>query len=290
MKIVNVIGGIGNQLFQYAFFYSLKSNSNCIVKLDILGFNNYSLHNGYELERVFNLGEKYVTEEEKLNFTSHQFPLIKKIKRKLLLKKTLSIVETVEDEYCFNPTFLSTELTKGYYKGYWQSYRYFQDNRNALLRQLKFPNFNENSQNKLLENKIKNMEAISIHVRRGDYVNHSLFGGLCDLDYYKQAIEHIASKVNNPLFIIFSNDINWTKANLNIPGQVVFVDWNKAENSYRDMQLMSLCKHNIIANSSFSWWGAWLNISDEKIVIAPKKWTNLDKDNFEICPEEWVLI
>ncbi len=124
----------------------------------------------------------------------------------------------------------------------------------------------------------------------GDYVNHPIHGGICTMDYYQQAIDIMKSKIVNPKFFIFSNDIEWCHSHLKL-ADAVYITGNKGENSYRDMQLMSMCKHNIIANSSFSWWGAWLNNNPDKIVIAPAKWFNDPKINTrDLIPDDWIKI
>src|SRR5690606_32306903 len=115
------------------------------------------------------------------------------------------------------------------------------------------------------------VNSVSIHVRRGDYVGHPVLGGICDLAYYQKAIRSIEKKLKDPLFVVFSNDMDWCRTHLNLP-DAAFVDWNRGEQSYRDMQLMALCKNHILANSSFSWWGAWLNPANEKLVVSPKRW------------------
>jgi hypothetical protein len=121
--------------------------------------------------------------------------------------------------------------------------------------------------------------SVSLHIRRGDYVSSAInqrIYGTCDLDYYERAIKIISTKVSDPIFYIFSDDIDWAKKHLQSEGQYIFVDWNNAETNYEDLRLMYHCKHNIIANSSFSWWGAWLNQNPHKLVIAPAKRFNND--------------
>jgi hypothetical protein len=134
--------------------------------------------------------------------------------------------------------------------------------------------------------------SISIHVRRGDYLNHESYKNICGLNYYCSAIRYIKTLIMDPFFIVFSDDILWCKENLNnilSDTSVIYVDWNTGKESYKDMQLISNCKHNIIANSSFSWWGAWLNTFPNKIIIAPKKWLNT---NIESTPRiaNWLLM
>lgn len=178
--------------------------------------------------------------------------------------------------------------------GYWQTEKYFKNIREELIRDFTFPHFS-NVKNIELSEKIMYSESVAIHVRRGDYasikqVNN--FHGLCSLEYYKGAIEQLKTIKDNLSFYVFSDDSDWCKDNLLIEN-TTFIDWNGGKNSFRDMQLMSLCKHNIIANSSFSWWGAWLNQNNDKIVIAPKRWFADDRQNNEtedLIPNSWIRL
>ena len=163
-----------------------------------------------------------------------------------------------------------------YYDGYWQHEEYFCDVKETIWEAFSFPE-PADGQNKEIIALLRASESVSLHVRRGDYVNHPLFRGICDSDYYKRAIHYIEERVNPRLYCVFSNDMAWCESYLPglLPGKkVVYVDWNKGAESYVDMQLMSLCRHNIIANSSFSWWGAWLNRNPQKVVVAPERWMN----------------
>lgn len=135
---------------------------------------------------------------------------------------------------------------------------------------------------------------MSIHVRRGDYINNPetfKLHGVCGLDYYHAAIEYITKRTNTPVFYIFSDDISWAEENIKSKNQMIFVKETPHGKDYFEMYLMSVCKHNIIANSSFSWWGAWLNKSPEKIVIAPKKWMNETSiDTTDLVLKNWIRI
>jgi hypothetical protein len=137
------------------------------------------------------------------------------------------------------------------------------------------------------------VNAISLHVRRGDYANNpktKATHGLCSLDYYQASVRQMAQKVARPHFFIFSDDMEWVQGNLKIDFPCVFVEHNRGAESYNDMRLMSLCKHHIIANSSFSWWGAWLNPNMEKIVIAPRKWFASQTAVPDLFPAGWIIL
>jgi hypothetical protein len=147
--------------------------------------------------------------------------------------------------------------------------------------------------NQLIAQEIGQSNAISLHVRRGDYVHNSntlATHGLCSLDYYQTAINYITERVAQPNFFIFSDDITWVKDNLKVDFKCRFVDHNHGTESYNDMRLMSLCQHHIIANSSFSWWAAWLNPNHKKIVIAPRQWFVNDNNVSDLFPQNWVKL
>lgn len=134
-------------------------------------------------------------------------------------------------------------------------------------------------------------ESVSVHVRRGDYVtlaSASAYHGLCTLDYYHRAIRHVAERVANPTLFVFSDDPEWTKANLHSPFPTHYVDHNPAGKAFQDLRLMSLCRHHILANSSFSWWGAWLSRSNGGLVIAPERWYAVNRPTPDLIPARWI--
>lgn len=289
MKIINVIGGIGNQLFQYAFYESVKNafpTEN--VKLDTLGFVGYELHQGYELANVFSLTEPYCTEEEKNDIYNPSKSFFSNLARSLRISTKFGFVEKKSERLHEVKIPLKHQSEDVYYKGYWQSHQYFNGIEQTLRDKLVFPAIDE-EKNLTLLGKMAGKETVSIHIRRGDYNNHPNLGGICDLEYYRNAIERIKDNVTQPLFIIFSDSIEWCQENINIP-DAIYVDWNTGHLSYRDMQLMSLCQHNIIPNSTFSWWGAWLNQNPNKIVIAPNKWMNEIDYIDGIFPDTWEKV
>lgn len=279
MVIIQVIGGLGNQMFQYAFYKSLQGKG-IKVYADLSDFEQYTLHNGYELERIFNLKVKKPSKFLLSLFRPNQSKWIfRKLKRVLNLKKTYKVEE---NEFCFDASFLSN--TNHYYSGYWQNEGYFLSIADKIRVDFKFPEI-EGIENQTIMQQIIYTESVAIHVRRGDYLKDPLLGNICNLDYYEQAISSINSKIKDAQFFIFSDDIAWCKQNLKLEN-AAYIDWNKGNHSYIDMQLMSNCKHNIIANSSFSWWAAWLNKNKAKIVVAPKKWIN-DSNN-TLALKEWI--
>lgn len=286
MHIVKLIGGLGNQMFQYALYrVFIEMGQEC--KIDISDFKNYKLHNGYELERVFHLKPLICNDSEKNKLSNSGSNFLNRIKRKIQGRKA---TEYIENSCLFDSSVLHQKEPK-YFEGYWQSEKYFSSIEYILKKEFSFHEI-EDLQNKSIQREIINSNSVSLHVRRGDYVNNPLYDNICDSVYYCKAIRRLETELANPTYYIISNDIDWCKANLpEIQGRSVFIEWNNTTNSYRDMQLMSLCKHNIIANSSFSWWGAWLNNNPNKIVIAPKKWFNDDSaDCRDIVPEKWIRL
>lgn len=294
-KIVKLNGGLGNQMFQYAFAVALRQQWQDEILLDFSYFKEISRENSiirpYELG-VFN-GECKPACDEDLK------QIIDKSSRTLLEKiawdwfkinkyKPETNILRQKSAYNFEKKFLTQPAY--YYDGYFQNEKYFKHCRDELLHcfSLKEPLTNKNAE--VLE-QIKGTNSVSIHIRRGDYVtleSANTLHGLCSLDYYKKAIEYIAKKVANPHFYVFSDDIKWVEDNLKIDYPYTVVDFNQ-EKCHFDMELMKNCKHNIVANSSFSWWGAWLNENPEKIVVAPQKWLATNQ-KCDIVPGGWVKI
>ena len=280
MIIVRVTGGLGNQMFQYAMYKSLEKKGK-LVKLDSKSFyETKKEHNGYELERIFDIKPNKPTKEDLEKFDENNISTLFKIKRKLFGDKKF-VYDT--KEYVFNKDVY--KLKNSYLNGYWQSIKYFEGIENDIKKDFRFKNQLDKNNLEIL-NEIENSNSISIHIRRGDYMspeNYNMYGCIATPTYYKKAIKVIEEKVENPTFFVFSNDMDWVKKNIQINSRVFYID----------MFLMSKCKHNIIANSSFSWWGAWLNENKNKIVIAPKKWINredVDSDKIELFCEGWTLL
>ncbi|MBA2857944.1 hypothetical protein HNP93_000645 [Methanococcus maripaludis] len=284
MKIVQLKGGLGNQMFQYALYKSLKEMGQEVL-LDRSWYLKNNAHNGYELERVFGLSPDHASKKQCLSLGDIPINLAYKIKRKVFPKKTHYF-----EKHSFNYDKSVFEVTSRYFEGYWQNENYFKSFRSEILKDFSFKNINK--KNAEFSKYLNSVNSISIHVRRGDYVNNpkalKVHGNICNLGYYNKAIMLLTNKLDDLKFVIFSDDILWCKSNLNIDNPI-FVDWNTGMNSYQDMYLMSKCKHNIIANSSFSWWGAWLNQNSEKLIFAPKKWVN-DRSDVNIVPDGWIKL
>lgn len=289
MKIVNILGGLGNQMFVYAMYLALReAHPQEEIKVCTRSFRGYGLHNGLEIQRIFSveLPEASLWELTKIAYPFFNYKTWQVIRHFLPKRKSMT-------RGGFDIPFDYTQVSRDdscYYEGYWQNERNFTKIRKNILEAYSFPRFTDDN-NLQLAARLKTANAVSCHVRRGDYLKNPNMC-VCTPEYYSRAISKMNELVNPELYIIFSDDIPWCKEKLaNMIGnrEVVFVDWNKGEQSFRDIQLMTLCKHNIIANSSFSWWGAWLNQNEDKIVVAPEKFGKFVIKNDPIC-NNWVRV
>ena len=287
---VNIIGGLGNQMFQYAFGYSVSKESNSKIKLEVSGFNSYNQRH-YALD-LFNVKEnselkpKYDFLINKIN--SKHNSLLSKVSSKLLreLLRFTKFYFQERERFVFDQNVFNIK-TNTFFYGYWQNEKYFKKYRKELLEIFKLKDIH--SQTKEYQQKIIKSESVSLHIRRGDYLNS--IHGTCDMKYYKQAVTEILKINKKANFFIFSDDISWVKNNLDFIDHKTLVLLESDIPDHEEMYLMSQCKHNIIANSSFSWWGAWLNQNSDKKVIAPKKWLNSSTLNTnDLIPDSWVRL
>jgi hypothetical protein len=180
-----------------------------------------------------------------------------------------------------------------YLDGYWQSEKYFCKYKNQL--QLDFTLLKiENNAFLKLKDKILNCNSVGVHIRRGDYVNNpttNKFHGVCSEKYYYSGVEILKSNLKNPVLFVFSDDLHWVRTNLVFSLPVYYIDQHYNLTPNEEIILLSFCKHNIISNSTFSWWGAWLNKNIDKIVIAPLKWFNTNQvSDIDIIPNKWLRI
>jgi hypothetical protein len=300
MKIVNIIGGLGNQMFQYAFALSLQHRfPEEKILIDVSHFNylfvkkirSANIHNGYEVDNVFpnaKLTKAKVSDLMKVTWYMPNYLLSRVIRRVMPQRKT-EYIQPISEIFEYVPTVYDI---KGdcYYEGVWESVHHFQNIREQVLY-----TFAHSEPNKVNKKYIEDMEStdnsVGMHIRRGDYLYSPEFNGICDLGYYTNGINKIVSDGLKHTFYIFSNDIEWCENNIKplLSGHdVYFVTENIGSMSCWDMFLMSHCKDLIIANSSFSWWGAFLNNRKGR-VIAPKKWVNRDA-KLDIWLNEWIRI
>lgn len=276
MIAIRLIGGLGNQMFQYAAARALAENNKTNVILDLSwfnqGFSAGTTPRHYELS-CFSLDESTI----KYNGTTRE-----KLQRSLAKQYT-------EPHFHYDEDFV--KLPKNtILNGYFQSEKYFSFIREVLLQDFSWINKPEGKNKKLLEQIQKDSSSVSVHVRRGDYVsseNAAKFHGLTGVEYYKKAVALLEKKINAPSLYVFSDDPEWCKKNLKFKQQTTYISHNT--DGSEDMRLMKACRHNIIANSSFSWWGAWLNESPDKIVIAPKQWfSHLESNTKDVIPSLWL--
>ncbi len=291
--IVRLAGGLGNQLFQYAVGKMLSLKFSVPMKLDLSSYVGYEFHE-YSLT-PFNIQENILSEKEYLNLFKPQKNTIKKKIYKFFGNRYKDILHIYEENNFYFDSQLSEIKPSIYISGYWQSEKYFLEIVMVLKKEFEI-NIPPSHENNELLIKIRNSNSICIHIRRGDYVSvpkFNAFHGTCSLEYYFNAIKYIKERIENPIFYIFSNDIPWSKEHLNFEGDKIFVDINDSKTDYEDLRLMQNCKHNIIANSTFSWWGAWLNENPDKIVIAPEKWfenEEMQNQTQDLIPESWIRI
>lgn len=292
MVVIRLQGGLGNQLFQYALALHLESETN---------------------QDVF--FESSVLDARNCNFTSREFalhyfkcsiPIIDSAKadrfglnythlffRKVFnrVKSLVHGVSLVKEENFSVADFAKARSSVFFVNGYFQSESYFGASDALIRSRLCFDRGSLSLDDSIID-VIKSKNAVSIHFRRGDYVLNSdaaQVHGTCDMHYYNRALAYIKSKVINPYFVVCSDDINWVKENFDFGGNCYWSEGSMID----DLYLMSICKHNIIANSSFSWWGAWLNSYDDKIVLAPQRWflnDSMNEQHDKLIPDKWIKI
>jgi hypothetical protein len=287
MIILKFSGGIGNQLFQYSFYNELEING-FNVKADITAYETYNLHEGFMLIKSYNLNLLIATKEEISKLKNSKTDLRYYFKKIFNIFKRTHIYEN-------QLSIRKLKHNKNYYlEGYWQSYELFKNSIELTKNKLKLDS------NKLCIENLNNLKlietrnSVSVHFRKGDYIYnkdvYELYGNICTHKYYKMSVSYIIENVIDPVFFVFSDDIEWVKKQELFSGNFYFINNNNIKNNHIDIFLMSKCKHNIIANSSFSWWGAFLNKNEKKIVIAPKIWKSKN-DIYSInqrIPEEWI--
>ena len=293
MIIVKLIGGLGNQMFQYATAKSLAEKYSTIVKVDISSFESYKLHR-YSLH-CFQLSE-YLASSAEVEAILYGDNTAKKYANRFLsyfnASKIGSNSHVHEKDFRYDNNFVNYP-NNIFLEGYWQSEKYF--NRIAdIIRRDFVVKYIPTKQNADYADLIDSTESVSVHVRRGDYATNKITNsihGTCDLTYYESAIELIKSKIGRPHLFLFSDDLEWAEKKIRPNLPITSIDCNNASRNYEDLRLMNRCKHNIIANSTFSWWGAWMNSNPNKIVIAPRKWfANGKYTTQDLIPDDWIVM
>ena len=294
MNIIRMTGGLGNQMFQYALYLKLRSMERDVKMDDI---TEYVLSNARPI-MLWAFGIEYpkATREEINRLTDGSLQLVHRIRRKLFGRKSL---ECQEKDCNFDPAVL--EKDPAYLTGYFQTEKYFSDIAKQVREAFVFSDkiwdglSSETAEKiKVYEQRIDDTPSVAVHIRRGDYLETSeVYGGICTEAYYEAAISLMKEKVPGATFFVFSNDgkwaTDWAKKMESDENSFVVIEGTTEDTGYLDLLLMSKCRHYIIANSSFSWWGAWLGSAKDKCVIAPSKWLN-GKDYTDIYTKDMVKI
>ncbi|WP_153799443.1 alpha-1,2-fucosyltransferase [Foetidibacter luteolus] len=316
MIVVRMIMGLGNQMFQYAAAKSLALEKNTSLMLDLSSYAGYGLRK-YELENYFNI-KVDVIKESQLSRYFYNHP-VKRVWNKLVPGRTIRTLGLPYEEkgvpyfllntydLLFPPYKRKTYQEPHYYfdehffqanedvflQGYWMSWRYFEKYKHQILEEF-IMNDDKFSSLNWIVNEIESTNSVSIHIRRTDTVSPKVAEqkGSLSAGFYYEAVSYILSKVEDPVFYVFSDDIQWAKENLLIKNaKVYFISNNVVNTAKEDFYLMSKCRHSIIANSTFSWWAAYIGSQKDKLTIAPKKWMTDSRYNCkDIYPPEWILL
>ncbi|MBT0653028.1 alpha-1,2-fucosyltransferase [Geomobilimonas luticola] len=297
MIVVCLKGGLGNQMFQYAAARRLAHQHSTELKIDLSFLESCQsgfTHRSYELCH-FSISAAIASPREVAEITGRgntwRETMLVRFRHATGLATLYRNIYR-EPHFHFDPTVLGLP-DNIYLTGYWQSERYFKDIEETIRNEftVRHPLTGKNQE---LAAMIQSTNSVALHVRRGDFVSDPLTmetHGFCEPHYYQRCVGEIVARVAEPNFIVFSDDPVWTRANIHIPFPLTVIDHNLPDKGVEDLRLMSLCKHNIISNSSFSWWGAWLNANKGKIVLSPAEWLK-DKrhDTADIIPDGWLKI
>jgi Glycosyl transferase family 11 len=293
MVIVRLMGGLGNQMFQYAAARRMALTRQVPLKLDISEFARSP-------DRVYALGalsiqEAFATPEELREITGPRARGVRRLVFRLRRRFGIGYGWSWIHERGLSPfdrrVLEARERT--YLDGYWQSEQYFGDVADTIRREFTI-GFPPDARSREIAGQIATSDSVSVHVRRGDYVadpRASPARNICTPDYYHRSVARIAERVGNPHLFLFSDDPEWVAANLRFEHPVTLVSEAAGHKEHEDLRLMSACRHHIIANSSFSWWGAWLNPRRDKVVIAPRRWMNDSRvDDRDVVPPTWIRV
>jgi hypothetical protein len=293
--ITRIKGGLGNQMFRYAAGKALAAQRKADLQIDISFLIEHANDTGDHVARKFelmlfpNITDKVIDLEKR-----HLSLRLRNIRKRLkFLRKPIPLFK--EGAYNFDAALLSV-TPPAIIDGDFQSEKYFADQQALIRESFIFPLLNVNDENNKIVAQIVNSNSVSVHVRRGDYLHKPIMAlnGVCSREYYEEAIALMEQQHPGASYYFFSDDPEWVKNEIvQFAPNHTIIDHNTGNNSWKDMYLMSLCRHNIIANSSFSWWGAWLNRNENKIVIAPQKWFATTDPYFntkDLIPESWIKL
>lgn len=302
MIIIKIKGGLGNQLFQYAYARALSERFKVPLRLDITNYDGTDtseenldmvFKRGYGLQHLNTLGS-IATRKEISSFKKFQ---IRKGRIWFLYNKLIANESKYVEErqFTYNEKYAKTnffiETSNIYADGYWQSEKYFKDYEDLIRNEFEFKDDPDEINLKIIQ-EMQKSNSVSLHVRRGNFLipRYNNHHGICPLNYYTKAIEVMAERVPNPTFFVFSDDMKWVRESIKTQFPITFVDINGPDKDYEDLRLMSKCKNHIIANSSFSWWGAWLAKNKNKVVTYPSQIFKKGWDTSDFAPKEWLKI
>lgn len=290
MIIVKLMGGLGNQMFQYALGRHLAIQRCVSLKLDVSWFAGQTLRQ-FKLDR-FNIQAEIASSEEIFFFTREDWPTISR-KLYLFAQRLFPMYfgKVIKQKGLYFSAEMFNSPKKIYLNGYWQSEKYFKVIE-TMLRQDFTLKKGLSSKSARIIGRVKECPSVSLHVRRKDYVedkNTTRVHGVCSIEYYEKAVKYLRENIPNASFFVFSDDLSWAAKNLSFLSPIEFVDAGGNIRDEEELILMSACKHHIIANSTYSWWGAWLGTYPEKIVVAPRRWFNdMAIDTNDIVLETWI--
>lgn len=288
---VRFSGGLGNQLYQLGFLWYLQRNGVNAVP-DFCEYTYYDFHQGLELNKLLKTpyDDKIRTTEDSrrrwYKFFNEKLGFWLRFHYHRILSERFSEYIVEDEAHLFDGTFLSCKDNVTL-KGHWQKLEYLLPVQDLFCKNMHYNSLTTDRDKKIME-QISKTESVSIHIRRGDYLKEMQYLVIKGFSYYNRAIELVKAKYPEASFYVFSDDMEWVRRQMQ-EKNMVFVDWNKGSDSFKDMLLMSLCKHNIIANSTFSWWGAFLNANPHKMVVCPDEWLVGQKIDGRV-PADWIKI
>ena len=288
--VTRLIGGLGNQLFQYAAGRALAVRHNVPLRLDTQSFEGYRPR-FYALDH-FKIEASVLSAEERseLRLNRKSWGHLDRFINWVLHLPSLPVV--LEKGFEFDSAIFDAP-TSCVLAGYWQSPKYFAAIEPQIRSEFTIKD-KLDGRNQELARQISESMAVSLHVRRGDYVENALtnrYHGTCSPEYYRSAEQLLRDRIGNIRLFVFSDDPDWAEAKLRFVSPVTIVRHNGPDRDYEDLRLMTLCSHHIIANSTFSWWGAWLCPNQDKVTIAPSDWFKEAKHGADdLIPEDWIRI
>jgi hypothetical protein len=292
--VTHLMGGLGNQMFQYAAGRALALRTGSSLKLDLSGCDAADAR-PFELDKCpIDAVAATKAELAALGAATRAQPnrLVRMLGRLKESYFTPNSRICRERHFHFDPAVINLRPPVLLF-GHWQSERYFLDYADTIRCELT-STIELDAKNAAMAERIESVNAVSLHVRRGDYADNPVtnrYHGTCTVDYYQRSLAYLSERIQSPHIFVFSDDYDWARGNLRFTVPTTFIDINTAAEGYRDMQLMVRCRHHIIANSSFSWWGAWLSPRAEKVVVAPRRWfRTTTNDTRDLIPEGWIRL